>query len=246
MTDETLQHATYVYGIVRANHPLDVSGLEGVGDPPTRLRRLEAGQVAAIVGDAPPGLRAKRRDVLAHEHVLEELARQGTVLPMRFGIIARDEADLAEGITQDSAGHLDLLTELDGRVEFNVKAYSDEDTMIREVAASDLQVQQLRAHPATSMEDRVRLGEAVAAAIEERQESLGAQVLDTLEPLAVRGVTNPRVKGAAVNSSFLVGRDHTANFVEAVDKLGADLGTDVRLQLTGPLPPYSFVTAPGD
>lgn len=68
---------TYIYAITGADHPLRLDGLQGVGDPPSPLRTLIAGDVAAVVSDAPEGLRAKRRDVLAHEAVLEALMADG-------------------------------------------------------------------------------------------------------------------------------------------------------------------------
>ena len=240
MTDGTTV-ATYVYGIVDAAHPCRLDELVGVGDPPGEVRRLDAGRLAAVVSDAPAELRAKRRDVLAHQHVLDELVRQGTVLPMRFGVIARDAESLRNELVEDSEIDRAMLAELEGRVEFNVKVFSDEDELVRQIATTDPTVRQLRAQEAVSIEDRIRLGEAVAAGIEAQHEAIERQLFDALDPLAVRSMPGPRVKGAATNASFLVDRQRTAEFVDVVDKLDAAFGPDIRLQRTGPLPPYSFV-----
>ena len=242
MTSSVEPGATYVYGIVAAEHPCDLERVEGVGDPAQPVHRLECGGVAAVVSAAPPDLRAKRRDVLAHQRVLDQVAAQGTVLPMRFGVIARDEQSLRTELREDSDAHLETLAELEGRVEFNVKVFSDEDELIREVASSDATVRRLRSQPATAVEDRIQLGEAVAAAIDARQQSIGQHVLDVLAPLASRGVIGPPVKGAALNAGFLVDVAEAEEFVEVVDELDAELAPDVHLQRTGPLPPYSFVS----
>jgi hypothetical protein len=233
--------ATYVYGIVDVEHPCQTDDIEGVGEPPTRLRRMDAGRVAAVVGDAPAELRAKRRDVTAHQHVLEELMKQGTILPMRFGVVARDEESLRDELVEDNEIHLAMLGALEGRIEFNVKAFCDEDELVREVATSDPTIRRLRSERATSVEDRIELGQHVAAAIETRYDDIGKQLVETLDPLAVRCVPGPSVRGAAVNVSFLVDRERTPEFVATVDRLDARLGPDVRLQRIGPLPPYSFV-----
>lgn len=233
--------ATYVYGIVDADHPCRFGEIGGVGDPATTLRRLDAGRVAAVVSEAPCELRAKRRDVLAHQRVLDEISRQGTVLPMRFGVIAQDELSLREELVEDADTHLAMLADLQDRSEINIKVFSDEDELIREVAISDPTVRGLRERQGTSMEDRIQLGEAVSAAIQARNDAIARQLVQALEPLATRTVEGPAVKGAAVNTSFLVDRDRTAAFVDTVDRLDDGLGPDIRIQRTGPLPPYSFV-----
>jgi hypothetical protein len=235
--------ATYVYGIIGADHPCQLDDVEGVGEPPTTLRRLDAGRVAAVISDAPRELRAKRRDVMAHQRVLDAMMTQGTVLPMRFGVIARDEESLRDELVEDTDMHLAMLAEVDGRIEINVKVFCDEDETIREVAAADPTIRRLRSQPASSIEDRIQLGEYVAQAIQTRYDHIGKHLYEALDPLAERSVPGPPVKDAAVNASFLVDREEVDAFVDAVGRLDAWFGPDVRLQRIGPLPPYSFVGA---
>ncbi|MET9021742.1 GvpL/GvpF family gas vesicle protein [Actinopolymorpha sp. NPDC004070] len=235
--------AVYVYGILAGDHPCDLTGLGGVGDPPATLRRLQAGRVVAVVSDAPPGLRAKRRDVQAHQTVLDHLGRQGTVLPMRFGVVATDEDSLRDELASEDGAHLATLDNLTRRAEINVKVFCDEDELIRTVAEEDPTVRRLRAH-ATSVDEQIQLGEAVAAAIEDRERALEELLLAALGPLAVDHLAGSRVRGAAVNESFLVDDDRAEEFAETADHLDAAWGPAIRLQRSGPLPPYSFVTTP--
>ncbi len=80
--------STYVYGITAASHPPLPEGMGGVGDPARPVRVLTEGELAAVVSDAPRGLRPKRRELLAHQNVLAEIGAGGCVLPMRFGSVA--------------------------------------------------------------------------------------------------------------------------------------------------------------
>ncbi|MFB7114843.1 GvpL/GvpF family gas vesicle protein, partial [Streptomyces sp. NPDC056291] len=89
--------STYVYGITAATHPSLPEGMGGVGDPPREIRILKAGELAAVVSDAPEGLRPKRRDLLAHQSVLSEAGAGGCVLPMRFGSVSPDD-DTVTGV----------------------------------------------------------------------------------------------------------------------------------------------------
>lgn len=239
----TERTAVYVYGIVAADHPCELTGVGGVGDPPTTPRTLPAGRLVAVVSDAPPGLRAKRRDVQAHQAVLDHLGRQGTVLPMRFGVVATDEDSLRGELTGEEDAHLATLDNLTRRAEINVKVFCDEDELIRTVAENDPTVRRLRAH-ADSVDEQIQLGEAVAAAIEDRERALEEVLLAALGPLAVDHLTGTKVRGAAVNESFLVDNERAEEFAETADQLDEAWGPAIQLRRSGPLPPYSFVSTP--
>jgi hypothetical protein len=95
--------STYVYGITAASHPGLPEGMGGVGDPPLPVRVLREGELAALVSDAPEGLRPKRRELLAHQNVLSEIGADGCVLPMRFGSVAPDD-EAVTGVLAERAG----------------------------------------------------------------------------------------------------------------------------------------------
>jgi hypothetical protein len=235
--------AVYVYGIVADDHPCELTGIGGVGDPPTTPRKLPAGRLVAVVGDAPPGLRAKRRDVQAHQGVLDHLGRQGTVLPMRFGVVATDEDSLREELTGEEDAHLATLDNLTRRTEINVKVFCDEEELIRSVAENDPTVRRLRSRT-TGVDEQIRLGEAVAAAIEDQERALRELLLAALAPLAVDHLAGSKVRGAAVNESFLVDNERAEEFAETANHLDEAWGPAVQLRRSGPLPPYSFVSTP--
>lgn len=231
----------YVYGVVRAGRALP-AGRRGVGDPPGPLRLIGHGGIAAVVSPAPPGLRARRRDLMAHQELLLDLAADGPVLPMRFGMVAPDEdtvlRDLAAGERERSAA----LTRLDGRCELNLKA-SPVEGGLAALLREDERVRRLRdeVRGRPSYQGSLRLGESVAAGLARRAKTATDQVLHACAPLAEQRVEGPEVQGCVRNVSFLVGRDHEAPFRAAVERLAAEHRDAVELRLTGPLPCYSFV-----
>src|SRR4051812_40422436 len=95
---------TYVYGIIRASHSPLPQDLKGIGDPPRPVRVMRQGELAAIVSDAPEELRPKRRDLLAHQRVLDEAGADGVVLPMRFGSVSADD-DTVTAVLDERAEH---------------------------------------------------------------------------------------------------------------------------------------------
>lgn len=234
-----------MYGIVAAEHPCRLSGLPGIGGAAGTPRRMAAGSTAAVVGAVPANLRAKRRDLIAHQQVLDRLRGQGPVLPMRFGVVAAAEDQLRAELSQSARRHLDALAELAGRAEINVKVTPDEDAMLQVVAAEDPAVRRLRTRGGQGYLDQLRLGEAVADAVRKRSEGDADLVLRTLRPYGVRTASGPPVEGCVLNASFLVEDGAVEEFLDRVADLDDKLGGLCRVRASGPIPPYSFAEPAG-
>ncbi|MFD5662359.1 GvpL/GvpF family gas vesicle protein [Streptomyces hirsutus] len=234
--------STYVYGIIASTHPAVPEHLSGVGEGP--LRVLKAGDLAAVVSDAPEGLRPKRRELLAHQNVLGEVGAEGCVLPMRFGSVAPDDNAVTDVLTERAEHYKERLRALDGRVEYNVKANHVEEAVLHHVMAVNPEVRALaeanRKAGGGSYDDKIRLGEMVAGAVRGQEAEDGAAVQRALEPVADAVGVGPESTGWLANVSFLVERDAAANFMAAVDRVREAM-PHLEVRLNGPLPPYSFV-----
>lgn len=235
----------YVYAVIRAGRPLPTDS-SGVGSPAARLRVIRQGRVAAVVSEAPANLRARRRDLLAHQELLLRLTGQGPVLPMRFGMVAPDEETVRAQLAACEADHVAVLEHLADGVEVNVKAFPAPNAL-RSLLAQDKNVRRLRdeARQRPGYEANVRLGEAVASALESRAAAAGRQVLRELTSKARAVASGPEVHGCVLNVSFLVGRGDSEGFRSAAEQFAEAHRERVELRLAGPLPCYSFVSAEG-
>ncbi|KPI34258.1 Gas vesicle synthesis GvpLGvpF [Actinobacteria bacterium OV450] len=235
---------TYIYAITTKDHPLHLDGLQGVGEPATPLRTVRVGEVAAVVSDAPEGLRAKRRDVLAHEAVLESLMAEGAILPMRFGLLGPDDDQVAQALEQHGAAYRSRLAELDGHVEFNLKAARDEQDLLLEIVSESDQIRELNERTrsgSAGQDDRIALGELVAGQVAGRNNEQAQKTLEKLLPAAARVSRAEPGASHFLNASFLVSAQTADEFVKAVREEADRRGETYTLTLTGPLPPYSFV-----
>src|SRR4051794_23773881 len=128
-----MSEAVYVYGVVRAQAR---PRLAAAGVEDARPRIVEHGELAAVVGDAPPGeVRAKRRNLPAHSTGLQEIVNAGCdVLPVRFGTVLPDVGVLL-------GAHADTLRveleNLAGLVELDVTLSCPHDELVRAVIAGD-------------------------------------------------------------------------------------------------------------
>ncbi|MCF6523613.1 GvpL/GvpF family gas vesicle protein [Streptomyces sp. JJ36] len=234
----------YLYAVTSADHPHRLDGLTGVGDPAAAPRSLAASSLKAVVSDTSGELRAKRRDLLAHETVQERLLEDGAVLPMRFGLLAGTDDEVRDALDQHTDMYTQALRDVDGCTEYHLKVARDQDELLREIVAENEEVRRLndrtRADP-DAHAGRVALGELVSAEIERRRENTAGEVVDALAGTSERHVLGQPTQEHLVALSFLVRRDRERDFSRAVQDFADRSGTGAQFTLHGPLPPYSFV-----
>ncbi|MGY0067078.1 GvpL/GvpF family gas vesicle protein [Streptomyces sp. QTS137] len=233
----------YVYAVLRAGTALP-KGLGGVGSPPARVRTIRQGPLEVVVSDAPPELRARRRDLLAHQELLMRLADEGPVLPMRFGMVAPDEETVLQQLAASGSRHAATLEQLAGRFEINVKALPAQNALAA-LVAEEKDVRRLRdaARRRPGYEASIRLGEAVTTALTRRAAAAGQRLLRDLTPMARAVAAGPAVPGCALNVSFLVDRGDSDTFLTRAQNVADAHREHMEVRLAGPLPCYSFVSS---
>ncbi|GJF24443.1 GvpL/GvpF family gas vesicle protein [Streptomyces flaveolus] len=236
--------STYVYGITAGSHPSLPEGLTGVGNPPSEVRVLHEGDLAAIVSDAPEDLRPKRRELLAHQNVLSEAGAEGCVLPMRFGSVAPDDSAVTGVLAERAEHYQERLRALDDRVEYNIKANHVEEAVLHHVMAENPEIRALaesnRKSGGGSYESKIQLGEMVAAAVKDKEAEDATTLERALEPAADAVSVGPESTGWLANVSFLVKRETAEEFLAAVERARREM-PHLEVRVNGPLPPYSFV-----
>jgi Gas vesicle synthesis protein GvpL/GvpF len=238
--------SVYVYGVAPAAEKVDVQA-PGVDPDRGGVRRVVHGELVALVSNVDSGPLVAARGLRAHWRVLEDAVAGATVLPVRFGTVMESDDAVVDQFLAPRHDHLmALLAELSGKVQLSVKAFYDEERLMRGVVDSSPAVAQLRERvrerpKAATYYERIQLGELVAGEVEEARERDAALVLERLKPLAVAARREPPgTPDAAVNAAFLVERSRVEEFSEAVARLSDEVKDRMRLRYIGPLPPYSF------
>lgn len=191
-----------------------------------------------------------RQNLSAHAALLEEVAAETTVLPMRFGVILPDPGAVRDEILRSRYPLLDdLLEKLDGLVEVRIRALYTEDQPFREIAKSDRTVRELRDRirsrgPDATYYDRIRLGEIVAQGLERARVHDQRTVVDRMSRLATDHVVHPpATERVASDVSFLVRRDRVKDLDGAAADMQGESEGRLKVRAAGPLPPWSFVDA---
>jgi hypothetical protein len=167
--EQSTVRGSYIYGIVPAGVRIP-DGLEPIPtEDGTQLGLVTEGGLAAVVSDVDAGRAlGTRKDLMAHEAVLNAIAQDTPVLPMRFGAVVTDDDAVAEELL---APHQDYfvraLEQLEGHLEFRLRGDYDQDVILTRILEEDPRIQQMREKVAgvdedASYYDRIRLGEAIS------------------------------------------------------------------------------------
>ncbi|RZT86882.1 gas vesicle protein GvpL/GvpF [Pseudonocardia sediminis] len=245
--------ATYVYAVVAADVDIP-EGLEPVGEEPGELEVLDHRRLAAVVSDVPVDKPlGRRRDLMAHERVVNAIAEEMTVLPMRFGgVVENDQAVIDELLEENHDYFVWALEQLEGCVQFVLHGRYDQDQLLGAMLQGDAEMAQLSESirgqdPDATYYDRIKLGERIASELERLRGVDADAAQDRISPFAVAVVVKEAGgEDGAVNLSALVRRDHRSEFEQAVDALGDEWGDRVALRLIGPVAPFDFLPEPVD
>jgi hypothetical protein len=237
--------ALYVYGIMRRD---DAARAAAAIKDTVTVETVEHERISGLVSPTPgTGLQLRRDNILAHADVLQAAFEHGPVLPFRFGTAVADADAVIRELLAPSADRLTArLDALDGKVEMQLKAVYGEEPFLRSVLGQDpalaRKVQRTQDMPAAASHfERIRIGEAIAAAVQARAAADGSTLLDVLAPIALDHVISPpHHERALANVAFLVDRAELPRFDRAVEAMSEQRGAEIEFKLIGPMPPYSF------
>jgi hypothetical protein len=249
----------YVYGIARAGDAARIAsaGLTGIDERPVGC--VVEGNLLAATSDVDE---AEFNETALNEHLrdLDWLAARaaqhqavngrlleilGTVLPLSFGAIYRDDDRVRQMLSEDATDRSARLASLTGHAEWVVTVSRDADA-----PADDADVRALDDKIAASAPGRAFLldkqrGTTLSRSVERRDSEAATAALAVLEEVAARTYQEPVVTGGteavALRASILVPRDRDAALLKAIGELERQLGErGYRVRASGPWPAYRF------
>lgn len=238
----------YVYCVIRCNEQPEFTSL-GMGERGDAVYTVHQDDLAAVVSNSPSdAYEARRRNMMAHAAVLEEVMSRYTILPLRFSTVAPNVETIQRKLLGERRNELlALWREMDGRLELGLKAFWHEDTLFQGIVEENPRIRSLRdALAGRSAEEtyaeRMKLGELVEDAMKRRRKRDSDLILARLRPLVHRVAVNDDYgERMVLNAAFLVDKDAEHLVDEAVQQLDADLGQRLMFKYVGSVPPYNFV-----
>ncbi|HZR09970.1 MAG TPA: GvpL/GvpF family gas vesicle protein [Myxococcales bacterium] len=254
-----MNSATYLYCVVQSPGEPSLRGvppgLPGAGKP----RAVDAGRgVWLVVADAPLERYGEKpiekglRDLswvtpvaVAHEAVVEHLARTGTVLPMKLLTLFRSDARALDHVARQRTRIERLLKRLEGREEWGLRVLLDEASALRR--ARDEARSAAAGAPGAAFLLRKKKEHDAARELIEHARDRADELFELLSAKADDARRRPPPPGeigkrVLLDAAFLLPRRKLKSFQSAVRASAKKLAArDYQLTLTGPWPAYTFV-----
>lgn len=240
----------------------DLTGLAGVAAAPVRVAACSG--LSMLVSDlsrtefGEAGLRGNLENLdwldevaRAHHDVVDAAAGLFPLLPARLATVYSGDAAVRDTLAGRRTALLDALRRVGGHVEWGVKAYAqpeleletapaernpDEDGLNADDAGSGLAYLRRRRALLTA-------GQQARAAASEGARSAHAALAEQAERARLHPLQSPQLTGVQLpmllNAAYLLEADGGPAFTAAVGAV-ATSHPELRIELTGPWPPYSF------
>jgi Gas vesicle synthesis protein GvpL/GvpF len=261
----TEPRAVWVYAVAEDVPTAGVAHLDGVGGGP--VRTVWAAGLTAIAGEVPleefgeAALRRNLEDLAwleatarAHHRVIEAVAKQGPLVPMRLATVYSDDASAAAALAERGDDLRAALGWTRARKEWGVKAYASRSEEppsgpapapggpAQPRAGAGAAYLRRRRHEISGHENARREAIASVELIHDRLSRLAAGT--RLHPPQAPQLAGRNAQ-MILNASYLLDETRDDDFAAEVAALDRQHPA-VRLELTGPWPPYSFAgTAAG-
>lgn len=239
---------TYLYGVIAGakEAALGIAGVDGVS-PAHVVARGDLGCVVSDYKGKDFGALSQERVVrslLAHQQVVEQVMRDRTVLPVKFGTLLGSSQEVRAVLEQGQAQLGRALASIQDQIEIEVAATWDARRVLQDISNDDQVVRTREAilrSGQPSPEERIHLGQLVKGCMDRRRDSYRERMMEVLRPLAFDAAANTLVSDAMVmNVAFLVDRSRQREFDERIQRLDELFRDEITFRVIGPLPPYSF------
>lgn len=246
-------HGLYIYAVVRAGGTRDF-GRIGIGEEASLVRTIECGELAAVCSQSPlleyaTLAREKTvRDLVVHQLVIERVMGSCPVLPVKFGTMSANEAEVSAFLREGSVLLCEQLARLQDQIELDVVASWELARVLPQVYRANRQLQEKQRELAArgegvGIEEKVALGRSVSQALAEQKERYRQQILGALGRVGTETCLHAVASDdMLLNAAFLLEKQQEERFHQLVQDLDQNLQDAINFRVVGPLPPYSFAT----
>ena len=244
-TPGTRTMTLYVFGIIQTEQadPESFAGIEGI-TPESEIKLLSCGNLTALVSPVqdphfkPDVMRTSMSDsswlkdhVRRHADVLAEAQAVQTVIPMRFGCVFSNPSEVKAFVQQREEKLEEALDRLHNRSEFSVRVRF-------EGHGADAELEGVPAGVADFLKQAARDVEHAP-----RPDGIADRIHAHLSRFAGKAVRNTLLDAELMmHATYLVTVAGEDEFRGEIRKLSSEFhALGIRIEVSGPWPPYHFV-----
>lgn len=234
----------YLYGIIKESNPIDLQ-LTGIGPLKRPVELITYKDLSAAISTAPlTDYYPSRELLMGHEKVIEGIIKHHTIIPFRFGTVAKNKNEILDIIEKYYDDFISQLEKLDGKIELGLKVSWLNDAFNQDIETPEITwlKNKLAGKPENQIyNEKLELGRMVEAAVEKKRKEYSEEILNALENLLVEYKENDILNVKMVyNASFLVEKKNEQEFDKALEGLYKIYMKTLDFKYTGPWAPYNF------
>lgn len=195
-----------------------------------------------------------RKDRLAmllvrHQKAIEKIMGLGhTIIPMRLGTFAKDEAEIKHILACGHSIIKDIFTKISNMIEIDITAtWGDFSSALKEIG-EDKEITEFKERLLTSpggvtVDDQMRMGLMVKDALDRIREGYSKEIQAALKSASRASKAHELMDDKMIaNIAFLINKAKQKDFEMKVERLNTEFNEKLHFRCVGPLPPYSFYT----
>jgi hypothetical protein len=220
--------------------------IQGIGN--ATVYSIGKGEVAAVVSDIHSSkVRPERRNLMAHRTVLAHLLEQGSVLPMRFGVIASNAEAVRMLLSANREAIADQLQRVRNRIEMGLRVSWDVANIYEYFVGTHPLLREARDRlleqgDSAARDEKIEVGRMFDHLVSEAREQYTEQVLEVMRGYCEEVAASPVKKEKEVmNLACLIERDAQDEFERGVFEASKLFNNDYLFDYNGPWAPHNFV-----
>jgi len=229
----------YLYGIIKTENKESFGNI-GVGN--SEVYTVQQGDIGAVVSDIPTGYRIEIEEAKTHEKALRKIMESRTIIPVGFGVVAKDEVAIKNILKRARMKFKNILEKIDNKLQINVKISWDK-VILADILGENEDIQMLAAEAkkTASQSPKIELGRKVKSALDEKRNEYMKTIHSVLGGLS-NGFKESKItdQDTIMNASFLVDKRREQEFYDKLDELEKKYEKKLVFFCVGPLPPYNF------
>lgn len=234
----------YLYGITDTPHDQiagAISNLKGINNEV--LKPVIYKDITALVSDTSIinfdefDKKDLHKYVTAHQQTVEELAKNINIIPMRFGMIVKEEKELLDILKRAYLQFILALNKISDKAEFILQVFWNEQAFLEEIGTSE----EFGRGKEPVLMTQLELGRMVFELREKRFSQYYSDIQAELQKVVLDTRSSKLMdENMMINESLLVNGDQESKLDEVINKLSEKYGT-LKFKYFGPMPIYSFV-----
>jgi len=229
----------YLYGIIKSENR---ESFGNIGIDNSEVYTVQYNDVGAAISDIPENYEVGIEEIKTHEKTLRKIMETHAIIPMSFGIIAKDEAEIKNILKRGRMKFKNTLEKIDHKLQINVKISWDK-PILAAILKENQEIWTLsrEAKEKADQSLRIELGRKVKSALDERKSEYMRSILDALKGLSGGFEENKIIdQDTVMNASFLVDKKREQEFYDKLQELEKKHEEKLKFLGVGPLPPYNF------